>query len=101
MLAGSGWLIIIIIIIVYIIIIILLLVSFHSCISWWSFTGVWVKVSLLKSPPISYSSNPLSKPLETVPRMPITIGITGTVKFSGKVQILVSYFFLFSFIFIL
>ena len=40
----------IIIIIIIIIILLLSLQVFHTSISWWSFTGVWVTTSLLKSP---------------------------------------------------
>ena len=68
---------------------------FHISFSWWSFTGVWVTASLLKSPktllsilvvlnsavvwmvstrtPISKSSSPFSKPLVTVPKPLVTV----------------------------
>ena len=69
---------------------------FLISVSWWSFTGVWVTASLLKSPglfsvlwpisltvvwmvsirfPTSKSSNPFNSPLVSVPNAPITIGI--------------------------
>ena len=76
--------------------IIILFVSFFlTSVIWWSFTGVQVTASLLRSPglysifwpvsvvwivsirpPISNSSSPLTKPLGTVPSMPIIISIT-------------------------
>ena len=71
---------------------------FHISVSWWSFTGVWVTASLLKSPglavlnntvvwmvstrpPTFKSSSPSNSPLVTVPNAPITIGITVTFMF--------------------
>ena len=68
---------------------------FHICVSWWTFTGVWVTACLLKSPgpfsvfwpfpimyivwmisirlPISKSSSPFNNPLSTIPKARITI----------------------------
>ena len=73
---------------------------FHFSVSWWIFTGVWVKASLLKSPglfstvlnnavvwmfstrpPTSKSSRPFNNPLVTVPKAPITIGTIVTFLF--------------------
>ena len=95
----------------------LLLRVFHISVSWWSFTGVWVTASLLKSPgllsvfwplsvvlmistrsPTSKSSRPFNNPLVTVPKAPITIGIIVTFmfhsffQFSCKVEVLISLF---------
>ena len=72
---------------------------FHISVSWWSFTGVWVRTSLLMSPglfsvfwPFSimllFAWSPLGRqlpnlpgPLVTVPKAPITIGIIVTLIF--------------------
>ena len=72
---------------------------FHVSFNWWSFTGVWVTASFLKSPelfsvfnnavvwmvstrpPTSKSASPFSNPLVTVPNAPITIGIIVTCMF--------------------
>ena len=82
-----------------IIIIIIIIYSFrvfHISVSWWSFTGVWVKASLLQSPglfslfwpfynavvwmvstrpPTSKFSSPFNNPFVTVSKAAITIGI--------------------------
>ena len=92
----------------------------------WSFTGVWVTGSLLKSPalfsvfwptsfwmvfarpPIFISNSPFTKPLGIVPSTPITNGITVTFMFHvtffsslARSQYLSLFFFSFSLIFIL
>ena len=74
---------------------------FHISFSWWSFNGVWVTASLLKSPglsiladlnkaivwtvsihPVIYKSfSPCTNPLLTVPRALITNGIIVTFMF--------------------
>ena len=79
---------------------------FHISVSWWSFTGVWVTASLLKSPqvfrtclrilailssavvwivstrpPTSKSSRPFNNPLVIVPNAPITSGTIVTFMF--------------------
>ena len=71
---------------------------FHTSVSWWSFTEVWVTATLLKSlglcsvfwrlltmlkahPLISISFNPFTKPLWIIPSTPITIGITIIFRF--------------------
>ena len=59
------------------------------------------------SPPISNSSSPLSKPLEIVSTVPITIAITINLRFhiffyfSGKVPVHVSLFVFFDFYFVI
>ena len=98
---------------------------FHTSISWWFFTEVWVTASLLKSPglfsvfwpssimlsfgwsplvrQLTKSSRPFNNPLVTVPKAPITIGTIVTFmfhsffQFSCKVEvfILLSTFFQF------
>ena len=96
---------------------------FHVRVSWWSFTGVWVTTSLLKSPglfsgfsrfqsvvrmvstrpPTSKSSSPFSNPLVTVPNAPITIVIIVTsmfhsfFQFSSKFEVLILLFTFFQF----
>ena len=61
---------------------------------------VWM---VLTRPPISSSSNPLTKPLRIIPCAPITIGIivalpvTQLSKISGKVLVPVSFFAFFDF----
>ena len=82
----------------YSLIIIISIGVFHINISWWSFTGVWVTASLLKSPsylavlnnvvwmvstrpPTYKSSSPIGNPLVTVPKAPITIDIIVTFMF--------------------
>ena len=104
--------------ILQVIIIIYSLRAFHISFSWWSFTGVWVTASLLKSPGlfsvfwlfsiivwlvstrplISKSSSPFNNPLVTVPKAPITIGIKVSFMFHcffqipSKVQVLILLF---------
>ena len=66
---------------------------FHTSISWWSFSGVWVTESLFKSLELfsvywpistmlqsgwSISSSPLTKPFEIILSQPITICIIVT-----------------------
>ena len=84
----------------------------------YSFTGVWVTASLLKSlavlntavfwmvstrPPTSKSSSPFNNPLVAVPDAPITIGIIFTFmshsffKFPSKVEVLILLFTFFQF----
>ena len=97
---------------------------FHINISWWSFAEVWVTASLLKSrglfsilaklnyavvwmvsthPLISKSSSPCINPFVTVPRAPITIGITvafmfhSFFQFSEKIKVPISLFIFFQF----
>ena len=88
---------------------------FYTSISWWSFTGVWVTASLLKSTGlfsvfwpilamlISKSSNPFINPLVTVPKATITIGIIVTLydphffPFPFKVQVCILLFAFFQF----
>ena len=72
----------------------LLIWVFHISFSWWSYPGVWVTESPLKSPglfsvfwlvstrpPSSKSSSPFDNPLVTVPKAPITISIIVTFIF--------------------
>ena len=73
---------------------------FHTHVSWWYFTGVWVTASfpnscflsimadfnnglvwIVSARPISISSCPLTKPLRTVPCAPIPFAITVTSTF--------------------
>ena len=94
---------------------------FHIRISWWSFTGVWMTASLLKSPalfsvfwdavvwmvstcpPTSKSLSPFNNPLVTMPKASIMIGIIVTFlfhsffQFSSKVQVLILLFTFFQF----
>ena len=89
-----------IIIVIFIIIIVFPLRVFHTCLSWWFYTGVWVTASLFKShglfsvdlnntvvwmvstcPLISKSSSPFTNPFGILPRTLITIGITTTFMF--------------------
>ena len=92
--------------------------------TWWSFIGVWMKVSLQvcraprsilanldnselwivsTRPVISKSSSPCNNPLVTVPRAPITIGNTFTFmfhiffQFPSKKEILILLFAFFQF----
>ena len=77
-----------------------LLRVFHTSVSWWFFTRIWVTTSLLKSPLlfladvnnavvwmistrlfISKSSSPCTNRLVTVPSAIITTGITVTLLF--------------------
>ena len=86
---------------------------FHISVSWWSFTGVWVTTSRLKSPQVSRAllsilanlnntavwlvstrsliskiSSLCINPLVTVPRARIVIGITVTFMFHSFFQFL-------------
>ena len=80
----------------------LLIRDFLISFSWWSFTGVWVTASLLKSlelfsifwlfsiiSPTSKSSCPLNNPLVTVPRAPITKALWMVINY--LVHLLCSY----------
>ena len=90
------------------------MIVFHTSTCWLLFTGVWVKVNLLKSPGLysvfwtifimlSFGSSTFIIPLEIVPSVRITICITVTFKFhsffqiSSKVLVLISLFTLFQF----
>ena len=83
---------------------------FHISVSWWSFTVIWVRASLFRSPglfsvvaviwmvsirpPISNSSRSLSKPLGIVPSVAITTGVTVTLMFHSFFSLLASLKFL-------
>ena len=91
---------------------------FHISFNWWFFIGVWMTASLLRFPsdfnsavvwmvsflPLIFSSSSLfSRLFGTVPRAPITFGITATVMFPqlfqlcDKIQVFVYLFFSFIF----
>ena len=116
--------IIIIIIVIIVIIIIILFASFFfpTSVRWWSFTGVWVTISLLRSPllfsPILamlwsvwchffFNSNPInffSKLLGIIPSAPMIIGIPVMLLFHSFLGFFNSlawskYFSIFSFFF--
>ena len=100
------------------------LIVFHISISWWSFTGIWVKTSLLMSPglfsvfwpfssdaaafwllftrlPTFKSSSQFNNYLVTIPNAPITIGIIITFMFHSffnfltRPEVLILFFFTF------